>query len=50
MDSKKNHQTTETFTEVTNNEINEEIVHKTTKIFKPFKRRTKSSRRSTGKR
>ena len=27
MDSQKTHHTTETFTEVTNNEINEEIVH-----------------------
>ena len=27
MDSQKNHHTTETFTEVTNNEVNEEIVH-----------------------
>ena len=43
MDSPKNYHNIETFIEATNNEIIEEIAHKTTKICKPFKRRIKNS-------
>ena len=50
METKKNHNTIETFIEATNNEISKERAYLTTKIFKPFKKRTKSSRRSTRKR
>ena len=46
---KKTRHNIETFIEATNKEINKEIKHKTSKIFKPFKKRTRSSRRFTGK-